>query len=161
MRAVTGIEYRSPSTTAGAPKRRMITINAVPIATIAPKVTADVAVETGVTKVAAAQGHHQQRGEPRTETRIPAPTLLAKQSSLIRQPQAAQPAPQRPAWDAHQRPDAHDQMRDPQLRTHAPPHHAREQRRDAQLAHQRAHQNCRENNPDQQRPQKMEQPMIT
>jgi hypothetical protein len=54
MTAVTGSEYRSPSTTAGAPKRRMITRPyAVPIATIAPKVTAAVAVSTGVTKVAA------------------------------------------------------------------------------------------------------------
>jgi hypothetical protein len=51
---VTGREYLAPSTTGGAPKRRAMTMPyPTPIATIAPNVSADAAVETGVTNVAA------------------------------------------------------------------------------------------------------------
>ncbi len=70
---MTGSEYLAPSTTGGAPKRRAITMPyPTPIATIAPNVSADVAVETGVTNVAAKGAISNGANQP---NRYPAPAM--------------------------------------------------------------------------------------
>src|SRR5262245_33241877 len=95
MRAVTGVEYLSPSTTAAAPNRRAITMPyAVPIATNVPKVSAAVPVDTGVTKVAA-YGHISSAPNQPTRYPDPATTPVAASRATHHQSYAAYAA--RPA----------------------------------------------------------------